>query len=573
ESIAFFTADELRRAGTPRALVDDPAFVPAHGVLADALAFDAPFFGVSQREAQVMDPQHRVFLECACAALEDAGIDPARFAGAIGVYAGSGFSPHLAQVLADPELAALVPRALAVLGGDKDFLTTRVSYKLGLRGPSVAVQTACSTSLVAVHLACQSLLNRECDAALAGGVTIWPNQVSGYLYQEGGIYSPDGRCRAFDARAAGIVAGSGAGVVALKRMVDALADGDAVHAVIKGSAINNDGAGKVGFTAPSVEGQAKAIAEAVALAGIDPSDISYVETHGTGTPLGDPIEIAALKEVFAGAARKEPCALGAVKPNVGHLDTAAGVAGLIKAVLALKHRALPPTLHFQSPHPESGLEGSPFRVNAELRPWTRNGAPLRAGVSSFGLGGTNAHVVLEEAPERPFRPDGKTDRPHLLVLSARSEEALARMRGDLAGHLGGSPDLELADVAFTLQEGRTAHPLRWAGAARDVEGAREALARATPRRAHPSAPPVAFLFPGQGTQHAGMARELYAREPVFRREVDRCADLLAEPLGMDLRTALFPSDDEAAAADALLRETRLTQPALFTVEYALARLW
>ncbi|WP_420124782.1 type I polyketide synthase, partial [Longimicrobium sp.] len=573
ESIRTFTDEELIAAGTSPERLRNPAFVRAHGAMDDVFAFDAPFFGVSHREAQVLDPQHRVFMECAWSALEDAGVDPSRFAGSIGVYAGSGFSPHVRQVLEDPELSALVPWEMVLFSNDKDFLTTRVSYKLGLHGPSVAVQTACSTSLVAIHIACQSLLNRECDVALAGGATIWPSPVAGYQYQEGGINSPDGHCRAFDARAAGMVPGSGAGVVTLKRMVDALRDGDPIHAVVKGSAINNDGAGKIGYTAPSVQGQSKAIAEAVALAGIEPSDISFVETHGTGTPLGDPIEIAALKEVFAGV-DAGTVALGATKPNIGHLDTAAGVAGFIKTVLALKHGAVPPVPHFQRPNPELGLEGSPFFVNASLRPWASGGAPRRAGVSSFGIGGTNAHAVLEEAPALPALPE--TDAAQLVVLSARNEAALERMRANLAAHLEQNPDVPLADVAWTLQEGRAAHPYRWAAAARDARGAREALAapvRGTARRAAEPAPPVAFLFPGQGTQHAGMGRELYEREPVFRSEMDRCAQALLPELGMDLRTALFPAAGAEAEAGALLQETRLTQPALFATEYALAKLW
>jgi amino acid adenylation domain-containing protein len=573
ESIRFFSDDELLAEGISPEVLRNPSFVPAHGTLDDLFAFDAPFFGVSRREAQALDPQHRVFMECAWSALEDAGVDPARFGGSIGVYGGSGFSPHLAQVMEDEELSSQVPWELVIFSNSKDFLTTRVSYKLGLHGPSVAVQTACSTSLVAIHLACQSLLNRECDLALAGGATIWPRLASGYLYHEGGINSPDGHVRPFDARSAGMVVGSGAGVVTLKRMVDALRDGDSIHAVVKGSAINNDGAGKIGFTAPSVQGQARVIAEAVALAGIEPCDIGYVETHGTATPLGDPIEVAALKEVFGPSAARHSVALGAAKSNVGHLDTAAGVAGFIKAVLAVKHGALPPTLHFQAPNPETGLDDSPFYVNAALRPWDGGGAPRRAGVSSFGIGGTNAHAVLEEAPALPALPP--TDAAQLVVLSARNEAALERMRANLAAHLARNPDVPLADVAYTLQEGRAAHGYRWAAAARDVEGAKAALAappRGTVKRASEPAP-VAFLFPGQGTQHPGMARELYAREPVYRAELDRCAAALEPELGMDLRAALFPAegaDDEAAA---LLRETRLTQPALFATEYALAKLW
>ena len=580
ESISFFPENELIEAGVPAEAVRDPAFVPAYGAMDDAHAFDAGFFGVPRGEARVMDPQHRVFLECAWSALEDAGVDPGRFAGAIGVYAGSGLTSHLARVLADPQLAAQAGGDLTALGSGADFLTTRVSYRLGLTGPSVAVQTACSTSLVAIHLACQGLRQGECDLALAGGVTIALDQVRGYRWQEGGILSPDGHCRAFDARAAGTVGGSGAGVVALKRLADALRDGDTIHAVVRGSAINNDGAGKIGFTAPSVEGQAKVIAAALRAAGVDAAGVSYVEAHGTGTALGDPVEIAALTEVFGGTGRGR-CALGAVKTNVGHLDAAAGVAGFIKTVLALKHRTLPPTLHFAEPNPETGLDDSPFQVNTHLRPWPSDGGLRRAGVSSLGMGGTNAHVVLEEADpgdrEQGTGDSGEgEDAPQLLVLSANGEAALGRMRPALSAHLAANPDVSLADAAYTLQEGRAAHPYRWAAAVRSADEARAALdadASTSTRPAPDRAPPVAFLFPGQGTQYAGMGRELHAREPVFRRELDRCAQILAPELGMDLRAALFPAPGGETAADALLRETRLTQPALFAVEYALARLW
>ncbi|MFL5541626.1 MAG: beta-ketoacyl synthase N-terminal-like domain-containing protein, partial [Longimicrobiaceae bacterium] len=558
ESISFFTEDELLGAGVAPEQLRDPAYVRASGSLADAYAFDAEFFGVSPREAEVMDPQHRVFLECAWSALEDAGVDPARFAGDIGVYAGSGTTGHLGRVLVQAGSGGFHAAAMA---NAKDFLTTRVSHRLRLRGPAVTVQTACSTSLVAIHMACRSLLGGECDLALAGGVTIAPDQVAGYLHQEGGIASPDGHCRAFDARAAGTVFGSGAGVVALKRLADALRDGDAIRAVVRGSAINNDGGETVGFTAPSVSGQARVIAAALADAGVDPSSVSYVEAHGTGTPLGDPVEVAALAEAFGAAGRTTPCALGSVKTNLGHLDTAAGVAGFIKTVLALQHRELPPTLHFRTPHPESGLAGSPFHVNAGLRAWEGDGGPRRAGVSSFGFGGTNAHVVLEEAPAAMGtagdRGEGRGDSrlpasistqrravedAHLLVLSARAPGALERARRELAGHLARHPELALADVAQTLREGRAAHPFRWAAACRDLAGAREALAT-RPAASRPAAerpPPVAFLVPGQGAQHAGMARALYRAQPVFRREIDRCAELLAER-GTDLRAALFPA--------------------------------
>jgi amino acid adenylation domain-containing protein len=582
ESITFFSDEELLAAGVSPELLRDPAYVRGSGALADAYAFDAAFFGVGPAEARVMDPQHRVFLECAYAALEDAGCDPARYAGAVGVFAGSGTTSHYARVLADADAVAAAGAQPAAFGNAKEFLTTRVSHRLGLRGPSVAVGTACSTSLVAIHMACQALRGRECDLALAGGVTIHQDAVAGYLCQEGGILSPDGHCRAFDVRAAGTVFGSGAGVVALKRLSDALRDGDTIHAVVRGSAVNNDGAGKMSFTAPAVQGQARVIRAALRAADVDPSTVSYVEAHGTGTALGDPIEVAALREVFGVEKdRTGFCALGAVKTNVGHLDTAAGVAGFIKTVLALKHRTLPPTLHFTAPHPDTGLDGSPFFVNTEPRPWRRDGTPLRAGVSSFGFGGTNAHAVLEEAPRggkaaRDPRPAPGAEGAQLLVMSAKSEAALRRMRRNLATHLAEHPDLPLADVAHTLQQGRTAHPYRWAAVAADDQAC-DALAgteRGSSGRAADRDAPVAFLFPGQGTQYAGMARELYAREPVFRAEIDGCAELLADELGMDLRAVLFPAgDDEAEEANAVLRETRCTQPALFAVEYALARLW
>jgi len=586
ESISFFTEDELLAAGVPPEQFRDPAYVRASGSLTDAYAFDAEFFGVSPRDAEGMDPQHRVFLECAWSALEDAGVDPSRFPGAIGVYAGSGTTGHMARVMAQGGPGGL---HTAAMGNAKDFLTTRASHRLGLRGPAVTVQTACSTSLVAIHLACRSLRGGECDLALAGGVTIAPDQVTGYLHQAGGIASPDGHCRAFDARAAGTVFGSGAGMVALKRLADALRDGDAIRAVVRGSAVNNDGGETVGFTAPSVSGQARVIAAALADAGVDPSSVSYVEAHGTGTPLGDPIEVAALAEAFGAATgRMALCTLGSVKTNLGHLDTAAGVAGFIKTVLALQHRELPPTLHFRAPHPETGLAGSPFHVNAELRAWASPGGPRRAGVSSFGFGGTNAHVVLEEAPTSGDRGQGTGDSlpltsastrrhtvegAHLLVLSARSPGALERAWRELADHLARHPELALADVAQTLREGRAAHPFRWAAACRDLAGARQALeSRSVATCPAAERPPVAFLFPGQGAQHAGMARALCRAQPLFRREIDRCAELLAER-GMDLRAVLFPAEGSETDADALLRQTRHAQPALFAVEYALARLW
>ncbi|HEV8580106.1 MAG TPA: amino acid adenylation domain-containing protein [Thermoanaerobaculia bacterium] len=559
ESISFFPAP----AGAP------PGYVGARGVLAGVDLFDPAFFGFRPREAELLDPQHRLFLECCWEALESAGYDPGRYPGAVGVWAGVGkayyYLHHLhgSTLAEDPE---------AHFGNDKDFLPTRVSYKLNLRGPSLAVQTSCSSSLVAVHLACRSLEAGECDMALAGGVRIVLPQEAGYLYEEGGIASPDGHCRAFDAEAHGVVPGNGVGVVLLKRLEDALAEGDRVLAVIKGSAINNDGSGKVGYTAPSAEGQERAIRQAHEEAGVPADSIAYVEAHGTATALGDPIEIEALTRAFrASTDRRNFCAIGSLKTNVGHLDAAAGVAGLIKTVLALQHRLLPPSLHFTRPNPGLRLEESPFFVNAAPREWETDGGPRRAGVSSFGIGGTNAHVVVEEAPE--LVPSGPSRRWQLLTLSARTPAALGEASRRLAAHLrSASPDL--ADVSYTLHVGRKAFGRRAMAVCGDAGEALAALeGGALAGGEAGTAPSVAFLFPGQGAQHVRMAEDLYRGEPLFRAELDRAAEILRGPLGLDLRGLLFPAAELEEEAAQRLSQTAFTQPALFAVEHALARLW
>ncbi|HEX9941015.1 MAG TPA: condensation domain-containing protein, partial [Thermoanaerobaculia bacterium] len=482
ESVTFFRREELAAAGVPAALLDDPAYVPARAVVEGAELFDAGLFGYSPREAEVMDPQHRLLLECAWAALEHAGYDPRRYPGLIGVYVGSGVNTYLLfNLAANREIRNTVGDFQTMLGNGVDFLAPRLSYKLGLRGPSLTVQTSCSTSLVAVHLAVQSLLNGECDLALAGGVRVSVPRPAGYLYQTDSVFSPDGHCRPFDAAGQGPVDGEGAGIVVLKRLDEALADGDHIHAVILGTATNNDGDDRVGFTAPGIGGQAGVLAMAQAVARVRPETIAFVEAHGTATPLGDSVEVAALRQVFeASTSRKGFCALGSVKGNVGHLDAAAGVASLIKAVLALERGVIPPTPHFQRPNPRLGLEDSPFFVNAASLPWPTGAEPRRTGVSSFGLGGTNAHVVLEEAP--PLLPGTPSGSWQLLVLSAASAPALEVMTDRLADHLARHPELELADVAFTLQTGRRELAHRRMLVCRSVAQAREALASRDPEK-------------------------------------------------------------------------------------------
>jgi acyl transferase domain-containing protein len=576
ECVSFLSDDDLLAAGVPAAQLRDPGYVRARAVIDGVERFDARLFGYSAREAEIMDPQQRVFLECAWEALEDAGHDPARFPGRIGTFAGCGISTYLLNLYASPAVIEAAGPYQVLLANDKDHLTQRVAYKLDLRGPALTIQTNCSTSLVAVHLACQSLLTHQCDMALAGGVTISLPQGAGYLYQEDGILSPDGHCRAFDAGARGTVPGNGAGLVVLRRLDDALDGGDLVRAIVRGSAVNNDGAAKVGYTAPGVSGQAEVIAEALAVAEVDPASISYIEAHGTGTSLGDPIEVAALARVFGGALRPGECALGSVKTNVGHLDTASGVAGLIKTVLALEHRSLPPSLNFRSPNPKMRLAETPFHVNTTLRPWENGHGPRRAGVSSFGIGGTNAHVVLEEAA-RPPAP--APSRPvQVLVLSAASEAAVETAARNLAGRLAERPPACLADVAHTLQVGRRLLPHRRALACRTAEDAATALAALDPDRVRRSVEerddrPVAFLLPGQGSQRVGMGAGLYRSEPVFQEVLDHCAEVLRSEIGLDVREVLYPAPAGEAEAARRLEQTALAQPALFAVEYALARTW
>jgi amino acid adenylation domain-containing protein len=577
ESITFYSRRELLLAGVAPAVADDPSYVPANGRLADIALFDADFFGINAREAEITDPQHRLLLECGWEALEDAGYEPRRYPGAIGVFVGSASEQYLYQhVHAHPEVREIFGDYYLNLANSRDFLATRIAYKLDLKGPSLTIQTACSTSLVTVTAACQSLLDHQCDIALAGGVSLNLAWRHGYVYRQGMMSSPDGRCRAFDASANGIVGGDGVGLVALKRLEDALADGDSIYAVIKGAALTNDGAGKVGYAAPSVQGQSQAIAQALGMAGFEPGSVTYVETHGTGTQLGDSIEIAALTEVFhRPGAPNNSCALGAVKTNIGHLDAAAGIAGLIKAALCVHHQKLPPTLHYERPNPNIDLPNSPFYVNTRLIDWSPPG-PRRAGVSAFGIGGTNAHVVLEEAPVAPRVPSRRA--AEILVLSARTPAALDAISANLATHLHQHREHELADVAYTLQIGRRAFAHRRAVLCRDREEALRALTSTDSplvlsRGPVPEQRAVVFLFSGQGSQFVDMGLSIYESEPTFRAWVDRCAELLRPHLGADLRQILYPSGEEAERAAGQLCQTAFAQPALFVLEYALAKLW
>ncbi|HEU4963754.1 MAG TPA: beta-ketoacyl synthase N-terminal-like domain-containing protein [Bacilli bacterium] len=577
ESITPLTDDELLAAGVERDLLDHPDYVKAGAFLENIEEWDAAFFNVSPAEARVTDPQHRLFLECAWEAMEVAGYDTARYEGIVSVFAGAGFNRYLlANLIGNPALEGLDDTTL-MIANDNNFIATRVSYKLNLKGAGLTVQTACSTSLVAIHTACQSLLNGECDIALAGAASIAVPHKTGYLYREGGVASPDGQVRAFDAGANGSVFGSGVGVVVLKRLEDALADGDTVYAVVKGSAVNNDGSHKVSYTAPSIEAQAEVIAEAQALANVAPESVSYIETHGTGTLIGDPMEITALNTVFQEATdRTGYCAIGSLKTNVGHLDVASGVSGLIKTSLMLKEGVLPASLHYEQANPQIDFANSPFYVNTELKQWETQGEPRRAGLSSFGFGGTNAHVVMEQPPE--LEPNDPARPWQLLLLSAKTETALEAMTDRLQEGLAQRDDLDIADAAYTLQTGRRQFTHRRAVLVQDLQEAQEILSARDHKRMwsglhDDTSRSVAFLFSGTGAQYPNMGRELYDTEPLFQERIDLCCDLLRPHLGYDLREILFP-DDEAGEARATveLKQTSTAQISLFVIEYALSRL-
>jgi len=578
EATQWLTDEELRAAGVSDAELNDPNYVKASLVLPDMEMFDAEFFGFSKRDAAILDPQHRHFTECAWEALEDAGHPPEKFEGAIGVFAGCGMQAYLPyNLLTNPELKKSVGLfLLRHTGNDKDFLSTRVSYLLDLKGPSLGIQTACSTSLVAVHVAAQSLLAGECDMALAGASSIELPHRHGYRFAEGEILSPDGHCRAFDENASGTLFGSGAAVVVLRRLEDALRDRDNIYAVIRGSAVNNDGSQKAGYLAPSVDGQARAAVEALAVANVEPGSVQYIEAHGTGTPVGDPIEIAALTQAY-GEGGKGFCGIGSIKTNIGHLDTAAGAASLIKVSLALRNGLIPPTLNFSKPNSRFDLDKTPFRVMEQARPWVRGQQPRRAAVNSLGVGGTNAHVIVEEAPR--IASQAPAQQPwQVLTLSARTPSSLERLKAKWSDFLAQRPtDFSLFDAAFTLQEGRRGFQHRCAVVAQDVEGLAAALdtrnhARVATGKSAGNAPGVVMMFPGGGASYPGAGRELLT-QPAFRAAVDDCFRRMPADAPADLRAVMFDREPGDAEASRTLEQPRYNIPALFVVEYAVAKLW
>ena len=581
ETTHFFSDEELD-SSIPSSLKNDPLYVKARGIIDDAEAFDAHFFGISPKVAQLMDPQQRIFLEIAWEALEQTGYLPQHYAGRVGVFAGCGNNTYyLNNVLGHNELINQVGAFQVMTLNEKDYIASRAAYQLNLKGPAVSVYSACSTSLLAITQAVQSIRSGQCEVALAGGASITTPINSGHLYQDGAMLSRDGHCRSFDADAQGTVFSDGAGVVLLKSKEAAQRDGDTIYAIIKGVGVNNDGAGKGSFTAPSSEGQAGAIAQAIADAQVDPATITYVEAHGTATPLGDPIEIDGLIQAFGDQATKQFCAIGSIKSNMGHLTQAAGVAGLIKTVLAMQHQKIPASLHYHTPNPAIDFANSPFYVNTQLTDWAlpennlHQANPRRAGVSSFGVGGTNVHVVLEEfANEQPASDAGRP--VQLITWSAKSLKSLEAYAQKLVDFLDQTETQSLADIAYTLQTTRAdfAHR-RFAVAASPTELRDKLLASITkgpPAKTGNRSDEVVFLFPGQGSQYLNMGRGLYEHEAVFRQAIDTCAELLANYLDTDIRQVMYPETVDIDA-EQRLKNTRYTQPAMFVTEYALAQLW
>jgi len=577
ESITFFNDDELDNSISTE-IRKNSNYIKAKGLIKDADKFDAAFFKINPREAAIMDPQQRIFLEIAWQAIEDAGYDPESYDGLIGVFGGTGFnSYYFKNILSNPNILETHGEHQTSIANGPDYLATRVSYKLNLKGPSLSIYTGCSLSLISVCLGFDSLMSYQCDMALCGGSFIKSPLNSGYFYQQGGMESADGHCRPFDAKANGTVFSDGAGIVVLKRLSDAINDGDHIYAVIRGTAINNDGSNKMSFTAPSVDAQAQVIEMAQASADIDPETITYIETHGTGTPVGDPIEFEALTQAFRVQTQKKNfCALGSIKSNIGHLDAAAGVAGLIKTALMLQNKMIPPTLHFQQPNPKIDLSNSPFYINNKLINWGKNSLPRRAGVTSLGVGGTNAHVILEEAPEIKLSSQSRSKK--LILLSAKTKSALEKISQNLVKYLQQNPEINLADIAYTLQMGRKRFEHRRMFVCNDVDEAINVLEEIDHQKVitvHDTIPSrdVVFMFSGQGSQYANMGRGLYESEQEFREQVDICSEILETHLSFDIRNIIFPNDISIEEANQKIKQTYITQPVLFVIEYALAKLW
>lgn len=574
EAIVQSSKEELAAQGYPEELINNPNMISAKGFLADADMFDAAFFGISPREAELVDPQHRVMLECAWEAMEHAGYEPSTYPGRVAILTSAGMNSYLAlNIMTHPGLIEEIGGFQLSIYNDKDFVPTRIAYSMNTHGPAIDIGTACSSSLVGVHLACQQLLTYQADMVLVGGVTVHFPQHSAYIHEGGSAYSPDGHCRPFDATPSGLVDGNGAASIVLKRLSEAIEDGDHIHAIIRGSAINNDGSDKIGYSAPSIEGQSEVILQAQAAAGVHGADITYIEAHGTATPLGDPIEVAALTQAFRESTdEKSYCGLGSVKSNIGHVDKAAGLAGLIKTVLSLENEKLVPNLHWKAPNPKLDLPNTPFYVVDKLKDWNRiPNKPRFAGISSFGVGGTNSHAILEEAP---LRPSSSSSRPaKLIVLSARTETALAASAKNLELFLKEAPDIDLADVAYTLQLGRKKFNHRLAISCLSHSDAIEKLQYAASNYVEQDASSVTFMFTGQGSQYAGMAKGLYLNEPDFKETVDICADLLKPLINRDIRDFINTDLGQKAQFQDDLRNTCFAQPALFVVEYAIAKLW
>jgi len=620
ESISFFSDEELQNQGIQPRLLEHPDYVRAKGIIEGIEYFDSNFFDYTPKEAEIMDPQVRLFHECVWEALEDAAYDPGTYPGIIGLYAGASPNMYWEGMMHLSGKNRDMGYFTTLFNNDKDFLALLISYKLNLKGPVVSFYTACSTSLVAVHLGSRALLTGECHIVLAGGVTIYLPHTSGYLYREGMILSPDGHCRTFDHRAKGTLSGEGAGVVVLKPLAAAYAEGDHIYAVIKGSTINNDGAQRLGFTAPGIDGQAEVLKRTLNMAEVETESIRYIEAHGTGTPLGDPVEIEALK-LALNSNKTGFCGIGSVKTNIGHLDCAAGIAGFIKAVLVLKHKAIPPGLHFEKPNPKIDFKNSPFYVNqtlTSLTPVNNDELPLRAAVSSFGMGGTNAHVILEEAPiaqsaeskaqseDRTgsgaysqgrvgVSPPGQSRQYQLILLSAKTETALGKAAENLAAFLKDNPGINLADLAFTLRSGRKHFPFRRKFVCTDVSEAIEILSSSEPRKiqtdtANDEKKTVVFMFPGLGPQYVNMGCQLYETEPLFRQEIDRCFEILKPLTDYDIKEILYPDippqstqstqrEDDidktfaiSATSEVNINQNEIAQLVIFIFEYALAQL-